>query len=382
MVFYDYRKKRKRRSWLYSSGSSHHSSHSHHSHHHHRRRWRTRVLRAAGIFALVLVLLVGGCYGAFRYLKSAGQKSLMEVSADASPDMGELQDTSGLVSYQGHHYRYNDEMINILCMGIDQYTSDETESETEYSFGESGQADTIFLLSLNCRDDTMKLTGISRDTMTEIRTYDYQGNYLGKVKNHLGLAYAFGDGGSESGEFVTEAVSDLLYGLPIHGYVAVRLDAIQKLNDSVGGVTVTLNEDMILGGQSYAKGDTVLLQGSQAQNFVQTRDTETTGSNNERMERQKQYAVSFLDEARAALKKRPLLAADLYRELTADMVTGIGLDEAVYLASLIANMSFSMDDISMLAGETKQGSVYDEFYLDEDALLEQIFDTFYIEVDE
>jgi hypothetical protein len=36
----------------------------------------------------------------------------------------------------------------------------------------------------------------------------------------------------------------------------------------------------------------------------------------------------------------------------------------------------------MLAGETKQGSVYDEFYLDEDALLEQIFDTFYIEVDE
>jgi hypothetical protein len=34
----------------------------------------------------------------------------------------------------------------------------------------------------------------------------------------------------------------------------------------------------------------------------------------------------------------------------------------------------------MIQGETKQGSVYDEFYVDEDALLDQIFELFYTEV--
>lgn len=41
--------------------------------------------------------------------------------------------------------------------------------------------------------DEIKMISISRDTMTQIKTFDYKGNYLGKSKNHLGLAYSFGD---------------------------------------------------------------------------------------------------------------------------------------------------------------------------------------------
>lgn len=352
-------------------------------------------MQTAGIAALVLVLLVGGGFGAFLYLKAEGRKSLMQSASTAAPDLGDMQEDSGTVSYNGKRYKYNEDMINILCMGIDQYTGEIAETaseagaedlaengETESTAvtGESGQADTIFLLALNTKDNTMTVKGISRDTMTAVKTYDHQGNYLGENTNHLGLAYAFGDGGAQSGELMTGAVSKLMYDLPIHGYAAIRLDAIQKINDSVGGVTVTLPEDMVLGGQSYQAGTTVLLEGVQAQNFVQSRDVQTAGSNNLRMERQKLYLLSFVDEARAALKKHPTLAADLYKSLTADMVTSIGLDEAVYLASLLPDISFSLDDISMLAGETKKGAVYEEFYLDEDALLETIFDTFYIEV--
>lgn len=345
------------------------------------RKRRRSGLYAAAIVALVLVFLMGGSVGAFFYLRDSGRKSLREAAKTERPVFDDLEEESGLVSRNGKKYRYNEDMVNILCMGIDKSRDvSETETEAPGASGENGQADAIFLLTLNQEKHTMKLIGISRDTMTEIRTYDHQGNYVGESTNHLGLAYAFGDGRSLSGELMTDAVSGLFYELPIHGYAAINLNAIQKLNDSVGGVTVTLPEDMELCGQSFPAGKSLTLDGPQAHSFVRSRDTEQEGSNNLRMARQKQYALAFVGEAKKALKKNPTLAAGLYQDLTADMVTSIGLDEAVYLASLVPGLSFQEGDILMLAGDTRQGAVYEEFYVDEDALLDVIFDTFYTEV--
>lgn len=360
----NYRVKRKR----------HHLPGHHHRHHHHHH--RRRRLQNAAILILVFVLLIGGLFGTWQYLRSSGRTSLLQSSLTSTPDMGELQDESGVVSYNGKKYRYNENMINILCMGIDQ----STEESADEAVGEHGQADTIFLVSLNSEEQTLKLIGISRDTMTAVRTYDRQGNFVGETTNHLGLAYAFGDGGAESGKLMTEAVSNLMYDLPIHGYAAIRLDAISKLNDAVGGVLVTLPEDLILNGEEFKKGDTVRLRGNQAQSFVRSRHQDQQGSNLLRMERQKLYATSFISEASNALKRNPTLAADLYRGLTKDMVTSIGIDEAVYLASLVPSLHFGAEDIFSLDGEIRQGGVYEEFYIDEEALLDTIFDTFYIEV--
>ena len=41
-----------------------------------------------------------------------------------------------------------------------------------------------------------------------------------------------------------EAVSELFYGLPIHGYCALSMNNIADLNDAVGGVTVTVPEEL------------------------------------------------------------------------------------------------------------------------------------------
>ena len=98
------------------------------------------------------------------------------------------------------------------------------------------------------------------------------------------------------------------------------------------------------------------------------------------MERQKIYVLSFVQEAKKALIRNPMLAAELYQNLTEDMITSIGLDEAVYLASLLPQMTFSANDIQTLKGEIKQSGIYEEFYVDDDALLELIFDAFYTEV--
>ena len=378
MTFFNYRKKRKRWRLSTGSGSSYHHHHRHHhSHGHHRRRSGGRKAAViAGSILLVLCLLAGIGAGGFFYLRHAGKLSLQKAAVSDAPVM-EGQD-GDVVTRNGKKYRYNEDIINILCLGIDQ-TTEEMEEQTRVSGG-SGQADAIVLVTIDPKEQTMKMTAIPRDTITEIETYDASGNSVGKSKNHLALAYAYGDGGKKSGELSVEAVSNLMYQLPIHGYAAIRMDAVEKLNDSVGGVTVTIPEEMQINGITFEAGQSVTLTGSQALSYVRTRDMDAEGANLQRMERQKGYAVSFIQSAKQALKKNPTLAAELYQEITADMVTSIGLDEAVYLASMLPQISFSADDIQTVQGTIKQGKKYEEYYADEDALQDLILDTFYREV--
>lgn len=375
MTFLNYRKKRKRR-WMTSGSGSHH--HHHHSRHHHRRHSRGRRAAVIGVSILLVFCLLIGCgAGGFFYLRHTGKSSLQKSAASDAPNMD--GQTGDVVVKNGKKYRYNKELINILCLGIDK-TTEEMEGQPKVSGG-SGQADAIVLVTLDPTAQTMKMTAIPRDTITEIETYDASGNSVGKSKNHLALAYAYGDGGKKSGELTVAAVSNLLYQLPIHGYAAIRMDAVEKLNDSVGGVTVTLPEEMQINGMTYEAGQSLTLTGSQALSYVRTRDIEAAGANLQRMERQKGYAVSFIQSAKQALKKNPTLAATLYQEITADMVTNIGLDEAVYLASMLPQMRFSAEDIQTVQGTIRQGKKYEEYYADEDALQALILDTFYTEAE-
>ena len=227
MFFYDYRVKRRRR-------YHRHRKDFFHKRHHKSGEKRGRKI-ALIILGILVLLILSGIFFYF-YMKSAGQSSLLKNAQgkqpvikekDVSPMEAEEEET-GIVRRNGKKYRYNENIINILCMGIDR-SLDMTEL-TEVS-GESGQADTIFLLVFNSDKKNMQLIGISRDTMTDIKTYDYHGNYIGTSTNHLGLAFAFGTETQPGGELVADAVSELFYGLPIHGYAAVNLNAIEKLNN-------------------------------------------------------------------------------------------------------------------------------------------------------
>lgn len=59
----------------------------------------------------------------------------------------EKKNSSDLIWYDGRAYKFNDQAVTILCMGIDQQ-SEEIQQIDNLS-GESGQADSIFLVVLN-----------------------------------------------------------------------------------------------------------------------------------------------------------------------------------------------------------------------------------------
>lgn len=354
---------------------------------------RSKLHLALKIFLGILITilaLTAGAFGAYFYLKESGKAGLKKNAATSVPDLNKSETLTNsedsqdvydptVFKYDGVEYKYNSNIVTILCMGIDKNTEN---VELQKISGESGQADSIFLLVMDPSKSIIRVITVSRDTMTEIKNFDVTGKEVGESINHLGLAYAYGDGGKKSCELMVDAVSNLFYDLPIHGYVSLLMSAIGPLNDAVGGVTVTVPEDLSEKDPALVKGATVTLMGQQAEIFVRDRNTEQEGSNNLRMERQKTYAIGFVNAAKAALKNNPSLTVDIYNEFSKQMVTNIGLDNAVYLASEAAKMQLNTDDILSVKGETKQGAVYEEFYADDKALLELVLNTFYVPISE
>ena len=76
---------------------------------------------------------------------------------------------------------------------------------------DAGQADALFLVSLDRAEQKLQILTIPRDTMAQIETFNPGGKSLGMTEDHINLQYAFGDGKTKSCELMKTAVSNLLY---------------------------------------------------------------------------------------------------------------------------------------------------------------------------
>lgn len=335
------------------------------------------------ILLLILCVLPAGLFLLAWGMPRLGRRSMMgravydaqplqEAIAQVENIQEELSYEEGVVVYQGERYRYNEEIITILCMGID---TNET-VEVKDVAGTSGQADTIFLLVLDPKSEQMRLLGISRDTMTDIELYDLNGRYMGTDRNHLALAYAYGDGAQKSCELVQKAVSNLFFQMPIHGYCSINIHAISALNDLVGGVTVTVeDEDLVSCG--FQPGTTVTLDGKQAETYIRYRPNREAVSNGRRMERQKKYAYQYVVQAKAELADNLLLPVQAVKEIAPYLVTDLDISEISYLATIAAGMKFALEDIQMVEGLEVTAAYHDEFYASDSRLFEMILEVFY-----
>lgn len=340
----------------------------------------TAVLCEAAILAAVILT-------AFQIVRAVGKSSL-QSKAEAAPELMPVQAQAALteeeqskwqegwVKYQDTIYAYKEDILTFLIMGIDK--NSDVKEEAEGTSG--GQADALFLAVMDPGEKTIKVIGINRNTMTDIDVYNEEGAYLTTVSAQIAVQHGFGNGMEESCERQLKAVRKLFYNLPIHGYAAINMSAIPTINDAVGGVQVTVLEDLTQRDQSLVEGESVHLEGESAFWYVKYRDTNVFGSADKRLERQKQYLNEFIGAAKSAMKKNPAAAVNLYQAVSGQMVTNVSIDEVAYLAPLLAEYKFQSDSFYMPEGETVMGDQFEEFYVDEDALYEMILDVFYEEV--
>ncbi len=351
-------------------------------------KWIVKSVHVVVVVCASVVFFAGAAVAVFVVVNQNGSQltqanvSMVEntMSSGITGDENNIANAdSDLLWYDGKAYAYNEDIITLLFFGIDQ-RSEEIE-QIEGISGVSGQADCIMLMVINCEEEKFDIIAISRDTMTPILTYDYYGNYMGESINHLALAYAFGDGQETSCQYVVNAVSKLFYGMPINGYVALNMESVVTINDAVGGVTVTLPEDLSFKYEEWVEGATVTLTGEQALQYVKYRNTSVANSNNLRMIRQKEYLKNFYSTALDAMEENFSLPITLYNELSKQMITDISLEQMLYLISEVSEIDLNTNDIYALEGESVAEGVYDEFYVDDSALYQLILELFYQEVE-
>lgn len=340
--------------------------------------------------AFELLIFIAIVYVAFQIVRTVGKNSLNSRAESAGPEFAlvEVQSQTlteeeesiwqdGWVKHEGKIYTYNEDIMTFLFMGIDKNSDVKEVAEGT----NAGQADALFLAVMNPHNKTIKVIGINRNTMADVDLYNEEGAYINTVKAQIAVQHGFGNGVEESCEYQKKAVQKLFYNLPIHGYAAINMSAIPTINDAVGGVDVTVLEDLTKKDSTLVKDARVHLMGQSAFWYVKYRDTNEFASADGRLERQKQYLNAFIGEAKKAAKKDITVALDLYKAVSPQMVTDITVDEVAYLAPILTDYRFDSDSFYMPEGETVMGEQFEEFYVDEDDLYEMILEVFYEEVE-
>ena len=132
-------------------------------------------------------------------------KQQQEKARQPEESISQAEDNT--IEWNGKRYTYNNNLINILFLGIDHAN----DIDTSYMPGDAGQADCIMLLSLDKETKEGRILQINRNTMTQIDTYDSNGSAFGTVNAQLATQYAYCIGGSRSCWATEKTVKKLLY---------------------------------------------------------------------------------------------------------------------------------------------------------------------------
>lgn len=320
------------------------------------------------ILIIVLSVLGGGYY--LLSQKNASSPQNGGQNSD-SRNQTDLSQNSDIVEYKGETYKYNDHLSNYLFLGIDTREA----VDTYQSQADAGQADAIFLVSMDRATEKIKVLFIPRDSMTRIEVFNPYGQSLGETTDHLNIQYAFGDGKEKSCELMKTAVSDMLDGLPIQGYCSMNMDGISVITDFVGGIQLTIPDDSLADVNSeYKKGAVVDITGETAEQFVRYRDIDKTQSALVRQERQKTFLQALVQKAQEKAGEDAGFVTGLYDSVKSYTVTNMGND---IFAKLLAASQNGITDTETVPGEGTHGENFDEYHIDEDALSDLIISMFY-----
>ena len=332
---------------------------------HKRNRLRKRDIL---LFAAAAIAVLAGLYFGAQWLDDSGKNP--EPQGDYHQRF-----SAETVTINGKQYRQKNNLTTILVMGVDQ----DSDAEVFNNNRNGGNADMMRLVVIDPTEKKVSQVAIDRDTMAPITILGMMGYRTGVRTTQICLAHAYGDGREKSCELTVEAVSNLFLNIPIKYYMAMNLDGIHVLNDSVGGITVTLEDDFSHIDPAMTKGTTLTLVGDQAETFVRSRKSMEVGTNEARMKRQETYLGKMTDALVEKIKSSNEYIGTLFDEMTPYLCTN--MSRAKLVNEAWAARDYQRAPVVTLEGtrteNTKDNRM--EFYVDETALEQVVLDLFYRE---
>ncbi|SDQ17983.1 LCP family glycopolymer transferase [Virgibacillus salinus] len=216
-------------------------------------------------YSLVLILILAIGVGAYALLLYNDAKDT--VNEKIHQKVPSIDHELGKKKIKG------EEPLNILLLGVDKRA------------GDSGRSDALMVLSLDPKNNKMKLISIPRDTRTTI---------VGKgLEDKINHAYAFG------GTDMSIATVESLLNINLDYYVQMNMEGLTEMVDAVGGITVDnqlewYDTGYYEKGYHYAKGE-ISLNGPEAMGYVRMRYKDPNGDFG-RTKRQRQVIEAIIDK--------------------------------------------------------------------------------------
>lgn len=357
-----------------SSGHRHHhSSKSGKSRKRHHRSKRKKIIKKVllivGIILLLAAIITAGSI-AVLYHTGKNEMKPDKVKIEA-PKNVETVDDGRYIYYKNGKYKYKDDIINMMFLGIDRNNGLGTDG-----IGANGQADVIAIAAIDSAKSKVTIINVPRDIITDVKVFSSSGGYSGTEKMQIALSFAYGDGGDTSCVNTMSAVRSLFYNVPISSYFALKMEGVPELNDSIGGVDVTSPETISI----FEKGQKYHLDGEDAFLFVQRRDMESVNANLKRNERQKVYLNSFISKFINQTKSDIGVPINVFNASKPYSFTNLNANRITYLATeFILNKKMAIQMKSVPVTVEKQGNNAAN-YVKEEQFYELFLDVFYEKV--
>lgn len=206
---------------------------------------------------------------------------------------------------------------NILLLGVDDKQG-----------GNTSRSDTMILLSVDKKHKQLKLTSFLRDTYVEIP---------GHGENRMNAACVYG-----GPQLVMETIEHN-FGIDVDNYVLVDFSAFEDIVDSLGGVTVEVEQreaEFINTTTRYTidYGENVKLTGGQALTYVRIRKLD---SDFYRTQRQRKVIAAILEQVK---KTNPFELVDMGKSVMEYIETDMNSLELTLLAegAVLSYMRYDM----------------------------------------
>lgn len=330
-------------------------------------REKSKAIRAI-IEIAVVVLMIFAVYFIVRQIDHNSSKNEVASETGTEQVWKEFEQKDVTIKINKKKYTLDHPVKTYLFLGTDKSGNEEA-TDDEY---QGSMADALMLVVIDEQEKSYGILQLNRDTITEVPMLLADGTANASAKMQLCTAHWYGKDKTASCENTVNTVSKMLGGVPIDGYYALQMEAMSLLNHEVGGVTVTLEDDMTSLDPEMKKGTTLTLTDHQAELLIQTRYAMDDDRNTERMRRQQIFMKAFMNKMKEKNAEDVNATIELYDRLRPYATENINMNE---LTTILQNMQgYSDKGIIIIDGESRigeklhDGEKHWEFYMDKDSL--------------
>lgn len=254
--------------------------------------------------------------------------------------------------------QFEDRVVNVAILGLHNRNEDNT-------FGEVYFVDTILIASINFDQNSLALLAVPRDSYVEIAC-------SGSI-DRLRQSYSYGYMMSEEGfeheaglQCSIDTIGSLLDGVNLHYYIAMDIQGLKQLIDSMGGVYFKVEKPMIgFTPQESLDAGPQLLDGQGYMTYLTYREPDARDDLN-RIKRQKEL----------------LLATFRYFQ-EMGLFSYVVPTYAAYREHIITDLSFNqVAALALFAGERLESDAIRDYSLQGDYFTIDNGETYYLLLDE